>query len=83
MDQLAFYEIRVQGQLDESWSDWFGGLAIAPQTNGETLLTGPIIDQAALHGTLDKLYAMNLPLLSVVRIETDPEVHKQSSGFKG
>ncbi len=71
MDQPVRYQIRVRGQLDESWSDWLGGLVITPQTNGETLLTGPMIDQAALHGTLDKLYAMNLPLLSIMRIEDD------------
>ncbi len=68
------YQIRVQGQIDESWSDWLGGLTITPQTGGETLLTGPVVDQAALYGILDKLHAMNLPLLSVVRIRNDQDV---------
>jgi hypothetical protein len=76
MDQPAFYQIRVQGLFAESWSDWLGGIAITPQANGETLLTGPIVDQAALHGILDKLYAMNLPLLALVRIKgtTDADI---------
>ncbi len=67
------YHIRVQGQLDTSWSDWLGGLTITPQTNGETLLAGPIIDQAALHGIMDKLYAMNLSILSVVQVRAERE----------
>jgi hypothetical protein len=68
MDQTIVYQICVQGQIDESWSEWFGGLTINRQSNGETLLTGPILDEAALHGTLDKLYAMNLALISVARL---------------
>jgi hypothetical protein len=61
-------EIRVRGILDEKWSDWFDGLAIIPQTNGETLMTGPVIDQAALHGLLNKIRDIGLPLLSVNRM---------------
>ena len=70
----AFYEIRVKGHLDLSWSDWLGGLALTPQSGGETLLSGSIIDQAALHGILDKLYAMNLTILSVVQGKNDQEM---------
>ncbi len=66
-NNTAVYQIRIQGQIDESWSEWLGGLAITPHSNGETLLTGSIVDQAALHGILDKLYAMNLPILSLVQ----------------
>ncbi len=69
----ALYEIRVKGHLDPSWSGWLDGLTIIPQRDGETLLTGSIIDQAALHGLLDKLYAMNLSILSVVQIRNDRE----------
>ncbi len=65
------YRIRIQGQLDKSWSDWLGGLTITPQPGGETLLEGSIIDQAALHGILDKLYALNLTILSVVQVKHD------------
>ena len=69
----AFYEIRVKGHLDLSWSDWLGGLAITPQPDGETLLAGLVVDQAALHGILDRLYAMNLSILSVVQVRNDQE----------
>jgi hypothetical protein len=74
MDQPFIYQIRVQGHLDTSWSEWLSGLAITPQANGETVLTGPIQDQAALHGLLDQLYAMNLPLLAVLRMDQVPGI---------
>ena len=67
----ALYEIRVKGHLDPSWSEWLGELAITPLADGVTLLTGSIVDQAALHGLLDKLYAMNLTILSVVQVGDD------------
>ncbi len=72
----ALYEIRVKGHLDPSWSDWLGELTITPQPRGETLLTGSIVDQAALHGILDKLYAMNLTILSVVQVRNESEEQK-------
>lgn len=71
MEQPTTYQIRIQGQLDRSWSEWFGGLAIVSGVPGETLLTGLITDQAALHGILDQLYAMNLPLISISRVGKD------------
>ena len=67
--QSFYYEIRVDGQLDSSWSEWFGGLKIAQQANGETLIAGPIPDQAVLHGILTKVFNLRLPLLSVRRIQ--------------
>ena len=67
-DDAALYNIRVQGRLDESWSDWLGELTITPQPDGTTLLSGSIIDQAALHGILDRLYGLNLTILSVVQV---------------
>ncbi len=70
-NDAVVYQIRVQGQLDASWSDWLGGLAITSQPSGETLLEGTIIDQAALHGVLDKLYTLNLTILSVVQVKHD------------
>lgn len=70
-DDAAIYHIRVQGQLDESWSDWLGELTITPQLDGTTLLSGSIVDQAALHGILDRLYGLNLSILSVVQVGTD------------
>jgi hypothetical protein len=62
------YEIRVEGHLGPGWSEWFEGLAVAPMDNGQTLLTGPVADQAALHGLLVKIRDLNLKLLSVRRV---------------
>ncbi len=73
VNDTPIYQIRIQGQIDESWSDWLGGLAITPQPDGETLLSGSIVDQAALHGILDRLYAMNLTILSVVQVRSASE----------
>jgi len=66
--RTGFYEIRVKGQLDESWSDWLEGLQVNLLDNGEMILTGRIGDQAALMGTLNKLYGLNLTLLSVSKV---------------
>ena len=63
--QRGSYEIHVRGQLDESWSDWLEGLEVKLLDNGEMILSGRIEDQAALMGTLNKLYRLNLTLLSV------------------
>ena len=62
----AFYQIRVKGTLDQSWSDWFDSFTITQQ-NGETLLAGQVIDQAALHGILAKINDLGLVILSVER----------------
>ena len=59
------YRIVVKGTLDEDWSDWLGGLTISPQPNGQTWLTGPLADQSALHGLLDRIRDVGLALLSV------------------
>ena len=64
-DEEALYEIKVQGHLDPSWSSWLDGLTIEPKAHGETLLTGPVRDQAALHGLLNKIRDLGLPLLGV------------------
>ncbi len=63
-----FYQITVKGHLDNRWADWFEGLTITPEDNGETLLTGPVVDQAALHGLLRKVRDLGMPLLSVTRV---------------
>ncbi|MEJ2211834.1 MAG: hypothetical protein P8129_22745 [Anaerolineae bacterium] len=68
LDTQRFYRIRVQGILDDKWSDWFDGFDIAPQAGGETLLVGPVADQAALHGLLAKIRDLGLPLLSVDQV---------------
>jgi len=67
-DKPAIYEIRVKGILDSKWADWFDGFTIAPQPDGDTVLTGPVADQAALHGLLSKVRDLGLPLLSVKRV---------------
>ena len=61
------YEIRVEGHLAESWSDWFEGLSIHNDTNGEMVLSGELTDQAALFGVLNKIHALNVTLISVNR----------------
>ena len=67
--ETGLYEIRIKGHLADRWSDWFGGLTITLEDNGDTLLTGPVVDQAALHGLLKKVRDLGMPLLSVNRIE--------------
>ena len=62
------YEIRIEGQLDPCWSEWFEGLAISHPNDDETLLCGPVVDQAALHGLLVRVRDMNLKLLSVRKL---------------
>jgi hypothetical protein len=64
-NEPELYEIRIRGHLDDRWADWFDGLTITRADNGETLLTGPVIDQAALHGVLRKVRDLGLSLLSV------------------
>lgn len=67
MEKPAIYEIRVEGQLSQGWSDWFDGLDVQPDPNGETTICGPLTDQAALFGVLAKIHALNLALVSVNR----------------
>lgn len=67
----GLYEIRIKGHLDGRWAEWFGGLTITPEDNGITLLTGPVADQAALHGLLRKVRDLGMHLLSVIRLEHD------------
>ena len=62
------YTIRVEGSLDPRWSEWLDGLTITALENGDTLLHGEIVDQAALHGLLSKIRDMNLPLIAVERV---------------
>ena len=65
----SIYHIRVKGILDQKWSDWFDVFTITPQADDETLLVGPVPDQAALHGLLAKIRDLGLPLLSVKRVD--------------
>ncbi len=63
------YEIRLKGHLDARWADWFDGLSLVHETDGTTVIQGPVIDQSALHGLLRKVRDLDLPLISVTRIE--------------
>lgn len=65
----GIYEIRIKGHLDGQWADWFGNLTITPEENGDTLLTGPVADQAALYGLLRRVLDLGMPLLSVNHVE--------------
>ena len=70
--QPLVYQIRIKGHLGREWTDWFEGLTITALDNGETLLTGPVLDQAALHGLLRKVRDGGMPLVSVMRVKPDP-----------
>ena len=68
-NQPTVYQIRIKGHLGQQWTDWFEGLTIALQENGDTLLTGPVVDQPALYGFLKKVRDLGMLLLSVNRVE--------------
>jgi len=67
--QPIVYQIRIKGHLDPRWTKWFGGLTITLEDNGDTLLTGPVVDQAALHGLLRKVRDLGMQLISVTSVE--------------
>ena len=77
---MSVYEIRVKGHLDPRWSEWFDGLQVTNEPNGEALLSGYIADQAALHGALAKVRDLNLLLLSVTSIHTDHQASVRDHG---
>jgi hypothetical protein len=67
-DEPKLYEIRIEGHLDGRWADWFGSMTITLEDNGDTLLTGPVVDQAALHGLLKKVRDLGMTLISIQTI---------------
>ena len=69
--QSVVYQIRIRGHLDSQWTDWFDRLTITLEENGDTLLTGPVTDQAALHGLLKKVRDLGMSLVSVVPVQTN------------
>ncbi len=79
--EAMVYQIRLKGHLGGQWADWFGGLTITLEDNGDTLLTGPVVDQAALYGLLRKVRDLAMPLLLVNRVQSEqagaPDVNQQ------
>lgn len=75
-NESCIYQIRIKGHLDSQWRDWFEGMTITLEKNGDTLLTGPVVDQAALHGLLKKVRDLGMPLVSVTPLE-----HGSSASF--
>lgn len=71
-DEPGLYEIRLKGHLDNRWIDWFDGLTLTLEDNGDTRLTGVVVEQAALHGLLRKVRDLGLPLVSVMHVEPKP-----------
>jgi len=67
-DQPMVYQIRVKGHLGRQWTDWFEGMTITLEEGGDTLLTGPVVDQAALHGLLRKVRDLGIPLISAIHV---------------
>ena len=81
--QPVVYQIRLNGHLAPEWTDWFDGMTITLEEDGDTLLTGPVIDQAALHGLLKKVRDLGLPLLSVSPVEPGPPTALPLRGLGG
>ena len=77
-EKPMIYQIRIKGHLDNQWTDWFEGLTITLEENGDTLLTGPVSDQAALHGLLKKVRDLGMPLVSVNQVQF-AETHQDRS----
>jgi hypothetical protein len=85
--EAGHYEIRLSGHLDQRWAEWFDGLALSHESDGCTVLHGPVVDQTALHGLLQKVRDLGLPLVSVTRVAPDqppvpsqPKHHEPTTG---
>jgi hypothetical protein len=81
--QPIVYQIRLKGHLGRQWTDWFEGMAITLEDDGDTLLTGPVVDQAALHGLLKKVRGLGMPLVSVSSVEANPSTTLPLRGLRG
>jgi hypothetical protein len=82
-DQPVIYQIRIQGQLGLQWTDWFDGMVITLEEDGNTLLSGPVVDQSALHGILKKIRNLGMPLLSVNSIDLNQATGTDTDQVKG
>jgi hypothetical protein len=82
-DRSVFYRIRIQGHLGQQWATWFDGLALTLEEDGNTLLSGPVADQSALHGILKKIRDLGMPLLSVNFVDPDLATKKDIDQLKG
>jgi hypothetical protein len=83
-DEPTLYEIRIQGHLGDRWAEWFDGLSFTHDGDGTTILTGPVVDQAALHGVLRKVRDLALPLVSVIRVDREqPGISPVGAGADG
>jgi hypothetical protein len=80
---LKIFQIRIQGHLSQQWTDWFEGLIITLEEDGNTLLNGPVVDQSALHGILKKIRNLGMPLLSVNSVDPDPTTKTDTDLVKG
>lgn len=67
----GWYEIRLKGHLDSRWAAWFDGLSLTHDSDGTTVISGPVVDQAALHGLLHKVRDIGIPLLSITQVDPD------------
>jgi hypothetical protein len=79
--QPVVYQIRIKGHLGSQWTDWFEGLTITLEEDGDTLFTGPVVDQAALHGLLKKVRDLGMPLVSVSPLEPGPSTTLPSASL--
>ncbi len=77
------FEIRIKGHLDDKWADWFEGLTITLESNGDTFLTGPVVDQAALYGLLKKVRDLGMPLVSVSPVDSGPSTTLETGQADG
>jgi len=82
-DQPNIFQIRIQGHLSQQWQDWFEGLRITLEEDGNTLLSGPVVDQSALHGILKKIRDLGIPLLSINSIGPNQSTNPDARQVKG
>jgi hypothetical protein len=78
-NEAGLYEIRLKGHLGARWAAWFDGLTLTQNNDGTTVIGGPVVDQAALHGLLQKVRDIGLPLVSVTRVDPDSRINHQGA----